>query len=462
MSNNPASAIAVGLNDPAFSPPEDSLFPEPENFREVKRQALAELATPLFEDFFSETQNTDVPARTITIRRPRVENRNGRARLSAQIDIECDSREIWFEVDEKYGKYLCHERSDAFLIGLLNWAMRERCDFVCEAPVGEELIYQIRTYLIPALAKASQTLYAPKITAEIDTEMLPCAGAVGTGISCGVDSLHVVANHARSAFPHLRLTHLILNNVGAFSRSEGKNQFSWQTEHAEQFAREYGFEFIRTNSNFAEAFPQNHLLTHTYSSCFSIYVLQKLWRVYFYASSGHDFTQFRLERNEEDDSAHYELLSLDVFSTRNLKIYSEGGAKTRFEKTRALVDFVPAQKYLHVCTNDTGANCNVCGKCKRTLVTLDALGALEKFRAVFDIGYYKKHRRSYLRWLAAQQFLPHGDLMLKEPFRILRKDISLRTRIEALPHVAIVIARSRLGKIPLLKAIYRKYFKRKK
>lgn len=462
MSNKPHSASEFDLRDPAFFTQEDPLFPIPENQRAAEKQALAELAAPFFEDFFCDRQDTDTPVRTITIRRPRVENRHGRARLSAQIDVDGECREVWFEVEEKYGKYLCYERSDAFLIGLLNWAMRERCDFICEAPVGEELIYQIRTYLIPAVVKASKTLYAPRITADIDTGTLPCAGAVGTGISCGVDSLHVVANQARSAFPHLRLTHLILNNVGAFSKEEGKNQFSWQTEHAKQFAEEYGFEFIQTNSNFSEAFPQNHLLTHTYSSCFGIYVLQKLWRVYFYASSGYDFTEFRLEKSEDFSSDHYELLSLNVFSHRNLKIYSEGGAKTRFEKTRALVNFVPAQKYLHVCTSDLGENCNICGKCKRTLVTLDALGALEKFRAVFDIDYYKKHRRSYLRWLVAQQILPHGDLMLKEPFQILRKDISLLIRLEAFPYAAIGFARSRLAKIPFLKAIYRKYFKRKK
>ena len=334
--------------------------------------------------------------------------------------------------------------------------MRERCDFVCEAPVGEELFYQITTYLIPSVVNASKTLYAPKIRAEIDSETLPNAGAVGTGISCGVDSLHVVANQGKSPFPHLRLTHLILNNVGAFFHDDDDRQFRWQTEQSRRFSREYGIEFIETNSNLSEAFPQNHLLTHTYSSTFTILALQKLWSVYFYASSGYDFSHFKLKNNDDDAADYYELLSLNVFSSRQLKIFSEGGAKTRFEKTRQLVDFALAQKYLHVCTSDLGPNCNTCGKCRRTLVTLDALGALEKFRAVFDIDYYKSHRRSYLRWLAAQKISPHGDQMIGEAFKILRKDISILIWAEAFVCAAFSFARGRLARIALIRAIYRK------
>ncbi len=379
------------------------------------------------------------------------------------IDVAGDAREVWYEVEEKYGKYLCFERSDAFLGAILSWAMRERCDFVCEAPLGEELFYQLTHYLIPAVSKAGRGLYAPKITAEISPAgTLPNAGAVGTGISCGVDSMHVIANQARSPFPHLRLTHLILNNVGSFFHDDADAQFHWQTAHAEKFCREYGFEFIRTNSNLAEAFPQNHLYTHGYSTGFTILALQKLWGVYFFASSGYDFGEFNLIDNETKDSAHYDLLSTMCFSSRAMKIYPEGGAKTRWEKTQTLLDFVPAQKYLHVCTSDTGGNCNVCGKCCRTLVTLDALGALEKFRAVFDIDYYKKHRRYYLRWLARQQISSHGDLMIKEPFQVLRKDISALIWAEAFVVNAYAFLYLHAARKPWLRRLYRKYFKRDK
>lgn len=47
----------------------------------------------------------------IQIGRPQIININNKARLEASIDIDGNKKVIWFEVDEKYGKYLCFERT---------------------------------------------------------------------------------------------------------------------------------------------------------------------------------------------------------------------------------------------------------------------------------------------------------------------------------------------------------------
>ena len=365
-----------------------------------------------------------------------VEHHDARARLIAEIRIgEDDVRPLWFEVEEKYGQYLCAERSDAFLIGLLNFAQREWLDIVCEAPVTARLLYQIRTYLIPSLTRNSKVLHETRIEAPMDDTPMDNAGGVGTGISCGVDSLHVVKNYAHSPYPGLSLTHLCLNNVGAFlsQNGNGVRQYAWQAEHARQFAKEYGFELIVSDSNMAEAFGQNHLLTHTYSSCFAIYALQKLWKVYFYASSGYDLQEsFSLTDNERYSADHYELLSLDCFSTPSLQIYSEGCAITRFEKERDLADWPPAQKYLHVCTNEKGPNCNTCPKCLRTLTALDALGCLQRFDNVFDVAAYCARRDRNLAWLYGQHIGDDGDIMVEPTYEALKDEIPLRAKARAL------------------------------
>ena len=60
-----------------------------------------------------------------------------------------------------------------------------------------------------------------KITleAEIDSQRLPCANKVGTGISCGIDSFHALALHADIKMNRHRITHLLFNNTG--SHGEG-------------------------------------------------------------------------------------------------------------------------------------------------------------------------------------------------------------------------------------------------
>lgn len=396
----------------------------------------------------------------LVIGAPRIENAQGRARLTSIIRVRGEDRPVWFEVDAKYGQYLCSERADAFLIGVLNYAMRERLDIRCESPVGSQLLYQIRTYLIPSLVKNSTALYATTIEAELDSSPVVNAGGVGAGISCGVDSLHVIRNYAKSPYPSLSLTHLVLNNVGSFWKKGNDPQYEWHIEHAKSFCREYGFELIVNNSNIREQIPGVFGLTHTYASCFAVYCLQKLWNVFYYGSAGVDFgSWFSLADNERRDCAHYELLSLDVFSTRNLKIYSEGGAMSRFDKMKEIVEYEPSYKYLHVCTSDEGPNCGRCDKCLRTLTTLDALGVLDRYRASFDIDEYRRHRMARLKWLYLQQVLPDGDMMTAPAWRILSDQVSVLARITARIQHALrpSVLRLKILAIRSLPGIYRLY-----
>ena len=51
--------------------------------------------------------------------------------------------------------------------------MRNGHDITCEAPMGEDLHYQITTYLIEAIAKGDARMYHTRITAEVDHSELP-------------------------------------------------------------------------------------------------------------------------------------------------------------------------------------------------------------------------------------------------------------------------------------------------
>ena len=370
----------------------------------------------------------------IKIHRPRVELADeDLARLVADVEYNGIISSVWFSVPRLYCEYLCYERSDAFLIGILNWALRTGDDIECEAPVSEELLFQIREYLVPSLVKYDKSLCVIHIDAVADTSSLPCAGAVGTGMSCGIDSLHVLQRHSiANGYPGLKLTHLTLFNVGAYRL--GSSQMEWQVAQARKVAKEVGLPLIETNSNIAEAFPRDHHLMHTYSNMFGVYALRKLWKVYYYGSSGMDYGSFSLKDNSIYDAARYELLSINSFSITGLKIYSEGAAITKFDKVRDLKDFELAHRYLHVCVHDEGGNCNVCGKCRRQLLMLDALGIVDDFKEVFDVGMYKRKRSWYMRWLVWNVLTSKEEnaLGLRMAYQILKKDVPMSSWIEAL------------------------------
>ena len=93
--------------------------------------------------------------------------------------------------------------------------------------------------------------------------------AVGTGLSCGVDSMYTVMRLAKSEDPEFRVTHLCINNVGAFNgiyRMEGiDNVRKGMYENARKAAEEIGLPLIETDSNVDDVLHQNHYLTHTFN-----------------------------------------------------------------------------------------------------------------------------------------------------------------------------------------------------
>ena len=132
----------------------------------------------------------------ITIHPPHISKTDdGLCRLSADFDFGERREEMWLEVPVEYASWLCADRCDAFLVAVIYFALLNNEDIVCKAPVSEELLYKLREYLINGLLKADATLKKITITAKT-IQSLPAKtkGAIVTGMSCGVDSLHALAH----------------------------------------------------------------------------------------------------------------------------------------------------------------------------------------------------------------------------------------------------------------------------
>lgn len=96
----------------------------------------------------------------IFIGSPFIEERGIYTRMIAKVRLPDGSiRPFYFEVDSAYGQYLCPEVSDAFLIGIIDYAFQNGYDIECEGPVSNRLLYQIQTYLIPTLVDSGNKHY---------------------------------------------------------------------------------------------------------------------------------------------------------------------------------------------------------------------------------------------------------------------------------------------------------------
>ena len=232
----------------------------------------------------------------IVLGKPGIEQNDSFAIMRNSIEIDGKKENLWFKVRPQYSAYLCSERDDAYLIAVLRYAMLGGHDIECKAPITEELFYNIQEILIPALSSNDPSLKPIKIIGEISSEKISCAEAVGTGISCGVDSFHVLANNTNTKYPHHNVTHLAFNNVGSHGTGEeARRLYEGRLERARSFAEEYGFNLVESDSNLAEVIVQSHYLSHTYSSMFAVYCLQKLYSVYYYASEGYTYDEFLIK-----------------------------------------------------------------------------------------------------------------------------------------------------------------------
>lgn len=326
---------------------------------------------------------------------PKIVKRNKKTKLVCGISVDNDIKEIYLEVDSKYGKYLCTERSDAYLIVLFYWAMRNNHNIICETPVTEDLYYQITEYLIPVLLKKSnQNLKS--ITIDCQTAPnLENEGAVVAGLTCGVDSFHSILNNLNSKCQSRKITHLIIMSLADSYKKNGNYEMISEKlyEKVRIVSKELKLPLIEINSNIRELFPIPPM--HTLIRTFGIYALQKLFSVYYFAS-GFPIWTFNINDSTTTDCARYDLLLCKELSTKNLTIYSEGSQKSRYNKLEFIVDNEIVKKHLHVCIDDH-INCGKCNKCIRTMCALDCMDKLNDYKHVFDVEHYYKNIDYYIK-----------------------------------------------------------------
>lgn len=361
----------------------------------------------------------------ITIGQPKISKQKKRARLYCDIEMNDETKTLWLEVEDKYAGYLVKDRCDAFLIAMLPIAMRNHKDIQCLYPVSEELLHNIKIQLIPALAKSGEGFYKTRIIADVEKHPVKSAGAIGTGFSRGVNSMHVIESYVNSEYPRFDITHLCINDVGAFD-IDGYKNYNKDVEEIKKecfdksicLADELEIPYVFSKSNLAKDFPSEYAYDHVYCNLFPVFALQKLFKMYYYGSSGLDLEHISMKHSDKVNCSNYDVILNSILSTSNLKIVTEGCEKNRLEKTADIIHFSPAQSYLHVCLTDS-KNCNKCIKCMRTMLALDGLDRLDYFSQVFDVDYYKKHKKTYISYL--EKCHARKDMM-NEPTYQLFKD----------------------------------------
>ena len=327
-------------------------------------------------------------------------------RVECTIAIDGHEEVLYYSTPIEWDKYLTFERADAFLLGVLQYAMKEGHDIEVKAPISERLYFNLVNQVIPLLSAGFGHKQIKLTCNQLDNSVLMAETekpfAVGTGCSLGVDSFGSILYHLQPDTPtNFRLTHLTYFNVGALGNDTEKATVSY--EHDLPMIQEYAaykqLPLVRISSNIGklyEGWNFDHCNQSRNSA--TVLALQKLFRRYYYASTV-DVSHLKIKH----DAAYFESALVPYFSTENTDLLIGQAAFSRVDKTKFIADFPETYSRLYVCwreilknnyndnrSNVEVLNCGRCEKCRRTMLSLHFLNKEEQYKDIFDWDYFHK------------------------------------------------------------------------
>ncbi|MGI6508642.1 MAG: hypothetical protein ACOX4A_09800 [Saccharofermentanales bacterium] len=329
---------------------------------------------------------------------------------------------LWYRVKPEYGKYLCEDRADGFVVTFFALAMQRDFNLRSAYPISEKLWYQITTQVMPQLVVTSDGV-GKEIEIIADRISEPCKneGGVGTGMSCGVDSFATLYEYTELCDnPKYKLTHLTHFNVGAHHGQTGsfnpelqRNLFQKDETMVQRFCDEFGYRLIAVDSNLTEVIDHMYgymgfNIFHTYLHVGTVLLMQPLFSRYYY-SSAVNLNNFHCSLKE--DPAYYEKWLLPNLSTETTSFYNSNKNWTRMDKLKQIVNFPQSYDWLKVCVK-SDTNCCKCVKCMRTILGLEAIGKTDLYTKAFEPQIVANSREQLKTYLLCQ--VKKGEIFYTE------------------------------------------------
>lgn len=258
---------------------------------------------------------------------PYIQQNKEQSRLCADISMNGRGATLWFGVVPEQGKYLCVERSDAFVMALLPAAMRNGWDVCCEGPMSERLHYQLEEYLIPILSSEMEPYQPVALRAPLADGRVTNKHGVGTAFSADENARYCVMTHgADSTYP---LTHL------AVFRTDESDvcAFSDACHQAQAVAQKMGWEPVFLDTNLHEVLSEPVAAVASFRILACAMALQGLFSVYLH-TSGLDSAHFSFDAQH---SAAYDLLTVHCAQTESLTVFRSGCEVTWDKKSEKLL-----------------------------------------------------------------------------------------------------------------------------
>ena len=311
---------------------------------------------------------------------------------------------MWFAIKSENADFFSTRVYDPFVLVSYYIAMYYGEDLKICGNVSKMLYRNCTNYIQRIFRDFSDEMKRVAFSVDGFDETEKDGKLIGSGISCGVDSLSTIYDHyVKEIDPEYRINALFLFNCGTHGDYEDENShklFAARYEQNKKAALALGLPIYAVESNL-------HAFTHVigngedqkigYLAIWScVLSLQRVLSKYYVAScfSYREIVANQLHTKNIDIDEFCGSYLVPLIQTEALRIIYDGVQRKRTEKTQNIAEWDIAQKHLNVCINakNTAENCSCCSKCFRTLIALETLGKLESFSSVFDLEKYKNTR----------------------------------------------------------------------
>ena len=360
---------------------------------------------------------------------------------------------MWFAVKNENADMLADDVYDAFFLIPLYMGMYYKHDLYIHGSMSKKLYKNTVNYLERILCDFSDDLSRINIKVDGFKEAEGNQNIIGTGISCGVDSLTTIYDrYINEDDPDYKINALFLLNCGLYGDygEEADRRWLEKYELNKTAADDLNLPLHLVNSNVQDFFRRCCMNSHgnylevVFLAIYSCAMaLQRVMKKY-YASSALSYEEiitFGYKTYHERDLAGFsESYSVPLIQTERLELVPDGCQYDRIEKTEHIANWDIAQKHLNVCVSPEAENCSKCDKCLRTLSALEAMNKLDDFTKVFDINIYKKHA-----------FKHKCEIVLKKNDEVFLNEIYNYSRARGVKFPSYPVACLRLPKLGIKK-----------
>lgn len=347
----------------------------------------------------------------------RYETNRGVARLEADIkfvdmDIVAPADTMYFEIDADYAAMLVNDTYDPFMITALLLAMYNKTELRIRGNVSKKLYKNLTWYAQKILCDFSDKLAPVKITVDGFAPVNVTGTLIGTGMSCGVDSLSTVYDrYICEDDPDYKINALFFFNCGSNGVGEEffiENLAQSRCQRVMQVAGELGLPLVPLDTNLHEFdSKEKYGDTFFYLATYACILAMQNVILRYYMSSGCSYYEIKSTAVHYKNYAvagYCESFFVPLIQTERMEIIIDGCQYKRVDKLKQIVDWEITRKYLNVCNiySKDSHNCGSCKKCLRTLLSLEIMGKLDKFAHLFDMNSYRANVLNFMARCVAE------------------------------------------------------------